>query len=66
MPDTRVLGALDSPTTAEDRGATERWNNWQQRGRARDARNSRRMGIFATAVALALAGMLGWVALSAS
>ncbi len=60
------VAALDSVTLVEDRDATERWNIWLQRGRAREARNSRRMGIFATSVAVALAGMLGWVVLSAS
>jgi hypothetical protein len=66
MSDTRVIAALDSATLAADHDATERWNRWVERGRLRDARNGRRMGIFATAVAVALAGMLGWVVLSAS
>lgn len=65
MSDTRVIAALDSATLAADRDATERWNRWVERGRSRDARNRRRMGIFATSVAVALAGMLGWVVLSA-
>jgi hypothetical protein len=66
MSDTRVIAALDSATLAADHDATERWNRWVERGRRRDARTSRRMGIFATSVAVALAGMLGWVVLIAS
>jgi hypothetical protein len=66
MPDPHVIAARDLATLAADHDATERWNRWLQGGRVRDDRNRRRMGIFATSVAVALAGTLAWVMLTAS
>jgi len=67
MPDTVLVVSLDSATVPIAHDAEkQRWDAWQQRGVARDARNRGRMGVVIAVVVLALAGMFGLILLGAS